>query len=42
MIGWLGYFGISNTYKEVLKLEDWIRRRVRFILLETMETTAHA
>jgi RNA-directed DNA polymerase len=29
VIGWLGYFGISNTYKEVLTLEDWIRRRVR-------------
>jgi RNA-directed DNA polymerase len=29
VIGWLGYFGISNTYKEVLALEDWIRRRVR-------------
>ncbi len=29
VIGWLGYFGISNTYKEVLTLEDWMRRRVR-------------
>jgi RNA-directed DNA polymerase len=29
VIGWLGYFGISNTYKEVLELEVWIRRRVR-------------
>ncbi|WP_342751106.1 reverse transcriptase domain-containing protein [Termitidicoccus mucosus] len=29
VIGWLGYFGISNTCKEVLALEDWMRRRVR-------------
>lgn len=29
VIGWLGYFGISNTYKELLALDDWMRRRVR-------------
>jgi RNA-directed DNA polymerase len=29
VIGWLGYFGISSTYKELLALEDWMRRRVR-------------
>jgi RNA-directed DNA polymerase len=29
VIGWLGYFGISNTYRELLELEVWIRRRVR-------------
>ncbi len=29
VIGWLGYFGISNTYKDVLTLEDSMRRRVR-------------
>jgi RNA-directed DNA polymerase len=29
VIGWLGYFGISNTYKELLALEDWMRRGVR-------------
>ena len=27
--GWLNYFGISHTYKEVVALESWIRRRVR-------------
>lgn len=27
--GWLGYFGISKTYTEVLALDDWVRRRVR-------------
>jgi RNA-directed DNA polymerase len=27
--GWLGYFSISNTYKELLELEAWIRRKVR-------------
>ncbi|MBL9205065.1 MAG: hypothetical protein JNN01_08275, partial [Opitutaceae bacterium] len=29
VMGWLGYFGISKTYKEVLALDDWVRRRVR-------------
>lgn len=29
VIGWLGYFGISHTYKELLALEVWMRRRVR-------------
>jgi RNA-directed DNA polymerase len=27
--GWMNYFGISRTYREVLELDDWIRRRVR-------------
>ena len=27
--GWLNYFGISHTYKVVLELGDWVRRRVR-------------
>jgi len=27
--GWLNYFGISNTYKVVLELAEWVRRRVR-------------
>jgi RNA-directed DNA polymerase len=27
--GWLGYYGISRTYREVLALDDWVRRRVR-------------
>jgi RNA-directed DNA polymerase len=27
--GWLNYFGISHTYKVVLELADWVRRRVR-------------
>jgi RNA-directed DNA polymerase len=26
--GWLNYFGISHTYKIVLELEEWLRRRV--------------
>jgi len=29
VIGWMNYFGISHTYKEVLELDQWIRRRVR-------------
>jgi RNA-directed DNA polymerase len=28
-VGWMNYFGISKTYREVLELDDWIRRRVR-------------
>ena len=27
--GWLQYFGISHTYKALLALDDWVRRRVR-------------
>ena len=27
--GWLNYFGISETYSEVVKLAEWVRRRVR-------------
>jgi RNA-directed DNA polymerase len=29
VIGWLNYFGISHTYKVLLELEEWMRRRVR-------------
>ena len=28
-VGWMNYFGISKTYREVLELDEWIRRRVR-------------
>jgi RNA-directed DNA polymerase len=28
-VGWLNYFGISHTYREVVELDQWIRRRVR-------------
>ena len=27
--GWMGYFKISHTYREVLELDEWMRRRVR-------------
>lgn len=27
--GWTNYFGISHTYKVVLELDGWLRRRVR-------------
>ena len=27
--GWMNYFGISHTYRGVLELDEWIRRRVR-------------
>jgi len=29
VIGWLNYFGHSHSYREVLKLDAWLRRRVR-------------
>ena len=29
VIGWLNYFGHSHSYREVLKLDTWLRRRVR-------------
>ena len=28
-VGWLNYFGISHTYRQVLELDQWLRRRVR-------------
>jgi RNA-directed DNA polymerase len=27
--GWMNYFGISHTYRVVLELDSWLRRRVR-------------
>ena len=27
--GWMGYFGISQYYRPVPELDDWLRRRVR-------------
>jgi hypothetical protein len=27
--GWLNYYKLSSTYKEVLALSVWVRRRVR-------------
>lgn len=27
--GWLNYFGISQSYRELLELDEWVRRRVR-------------
>jgi RNA-directed DNA polymerase len=29
MRGWMGYFGLSETYAVVRQLDHWIRRRVR-------------
>ena len=29
MRGWMGYFGISRTYKVILEMDHWIRRRLR-------------
>ncbi len=27
--GWAGYFGISQYYRPVPRIDDWIRRRIR-------------
>ena len=27
--GWLGYFGISQYYRPIPELDEWLRRRVR-------------
>ena len=27
--GWIGYFGISEYYRPIPELDDWLRRRVR-------------
>jgi len=29
VIGWINYFGISHSYKILLRLDQWLRRRVR-------------
>jgi RNA-directed DNA polymerase len=29
VLGWMNYFGISHTYKEVVEPDKWLRRRVR-------------
>lgn len=29
MRGWMGYFGISKTYKLIRQMDHWIRRRIR-------------
>ena len=29
VVGWLNYFGISHTFKQVVALAEWVRRRVR-------------
>ena len=27
--GWMGYFGISEPYRDIPEIDGWIRRRVR-------------
>ena len=29
VVGWLNYFGISQAYREIPELDQWLRRRVR-------------
>jgi RNA-directed DNA polymerase len=35
LVGWMNYFGISHTYRVVLELDQWIRRRVRLCFWKT-------
>jgi hypothetical protein len=39
--GWTAYFGISQYYRPVRELDDWIRRRIRMLLLEAVALGAH-
>ncbi len=39
--GWMGYFGISEAYRDIPEIDGWIRRRVRHVLLETVAVVPH-
>ena len=39
--GWTAYYGISQNYSPAPELNDWIRRRVRMLLSETVALGAH-
>ena len=40
--GWKSYFGFSQTPSVLRRLEEWIRRRLRSLILEAMEATTGA
>ena len=40
--GWMGYFGISQTYRELLELDSWMRRRVSCNTGSPRKSRAHA
>ena len=34
--GWMNYYGISEYYRPIPGLDEWLRRRIRNVLLETV------
>jgi hypothetical protein len=40
--GWLGYFGDCQTPSVLQTLESWLRRRIRSVVVEAMETGTDA
>jgi RNA-directed DNA polymerase len=41
VVGWLNYFGISHTYRQVLELDQWLRRRVRMCYWKQWKRPRH-
>lgn len=41
MRGWMGYYAISKTFKEVRRMDNWIRRRVRCCYWKQWKTNAN-
>ncbi len=41
LVGWRGYFGFCETPSVLRALDQWIRRRLRSIVVEAMETRAN-
>ena len=39
--GWMGYFGISQYYRPVPELDEWLRRRVRMCYWKQWRLCAH-
>ncbi|MBK7235240.1 MAG: group II intron reverse transcriptase/maturase [Sterolibacteriaceae bacterium] len=37
--GWMGYFGISEYYRPILELDEWLRRRVRMCYWKQWRST---
>ena len=35
MQGWLNYYGLANCKKHIMKLESWLRRRIRMCIWKT-------
>ena len=41
MVGWLNYFGISQAYREIPELDQWLRRRVRMYYWKQWKRARH-